>query len=84
MRLRGRELTWRDVEGEIVALDLATSVYFSSSGSGAVLWHLLARGATREQLAEALVGRFGIDPARARGDVDAFLAELDEHGLVER
>jgi len=83
LRLRGGKLEWREIEGEVVALDGATAEYLGVNRSGGALWPLLAEGATREVLVARLVERFDIDPERAGHDVDGFLGTLRERGLLE-
>ena len=83
IKLNSDQLEWRDVEGEIVALDLGAREYVSINRTGAAIWPLLVAGATRDQLAEALVGEFGVDTETAGRDADAFLAQLAERGLVD-
>jgi len=83
LRLRADRVSWREIDDEIVAVNVATSTYVSANASGKVLWHALADGATREELVDALVATFGIDRTQAGGDVDRFLAELAENGLLE-
>jgi hypothetical protein len=80
--LRERDLDWREIDNEIVALDGQGSVYFSVSGSAAIVWRLLAGSTNRDHLITALTERYGIHPDQATGDVDAFLAELSERGLL--
>jgi hypothetical protein len=83
-QLRREDLAWRVVEqGEVVALDLRSSEYFTLNGSATVLWHLLAEGATRRQLADALVEGFEISRERAVQDVDDFLASCARARLLE-
>jgi hypothetical protein len=82
LRVRAQDLAWREINDEIVALDGKDSVYLALQGSGAVLWRLLANSTTRDGLVEALVDRYGIDATRATEDVDAFLASLNERGLL--
>jgi Coenzyme PQQ synthesis protein D (PqqD) len=82
LRLRERDLDYRDINDEIVALDAQGAVYLAVRGSGALLWRLLASAATRETLVETLVETYDIDPATAGDDVDEFLATLSERGLV--
>lgn len=82
LRLSETGIHWREVEGEILALDGDRSEYLGVNRSGAVLWTALAEGATREQLVEALVSAEGIERARGAADVDAFLGQLRERGLV--
>jgi Coenzyme PQQ synthesis protein D (PqqD) len=83
LRLRTAALHWREVEGEIVALETDGSVYLSANGSGAFLWRALADGATREELVTGLLARYDIGPERARADVERFIEELERHRLLE-
>jgi len=80
--LRAEALEWREVGGEVVALDLASSRYLAVNESGAALWPLLAQGSTRPALAAHLQATFGVDAERATADVDAFLADLAARGLL--
>ena len=82
LRLRADDMTWRSVESEIVVLDQRDSTYLAVNRTGSVLWPLLAEGATRPELAAALVERFGIDEARAATDVDAFVEFLAGRDLL--
>jgi hypothetical protein len=82
IKLRHDGVAWKDVDGEIVALDEHAAVYLAANPAGAVVWRSLAQGATRGQLADELVREFGIDPDRANADVDAFLADLGGRGLL--
>src|SRR4051794_21546431 len=82
LRLRGHALEWREVEGEIVALDMDASEYVSANETGALLWNELARGTTRERLIAALTSRFDVDDETAARDADAFVAALRDHGLL--
>jgi hypothetical protein len=83
LHLREESVSWTDVDGEIVALDEAAAVYLAANESGGLLWHALREGATREQLAALLAERYGLDSERAAADVDAFLAALREHRLLQ-
>jgi hypothetical protein len=82
LRLRDDELNWRELDGEIVALDGAGSTYVATNKTGATLWRLLAEGTTRDRLVEQLVDSFGVARERAEADVDAFVAELQAKGLL--
>jgi hypothetical protein len=83
LRLRSRDLSWREIEDEVVAVDMETSTYVSANASGVVLWRALADGATRDELIDRLVEEFDIDRARAGADVDRFVDELSSQGLLE-
>jgi hypothetical protein len=84
IRLRQDDVEWREIEGEIVVLDLRRSTYLAVNRIGALLWPRLAAGATRSALVQRLVDDFGLEPSTAESDVDDFLRELrDQELLVE-
>jgi Coenzyme PQQ synthesis protein D (PqqD) len=83
LKLRGEGLTWREIDDEVVALDVESATYLSANASGRLLWRSLSEGATRQELVSCLVDEFEIDAERAGADVDAFLAELSRRGLLE-
>jgi Coenzyme PQQ synthesis protein D (PqqD) len=83
VRVRSNAVEWREVEGEIVALDLRTQTYLSINGSGAAIWPALVAGAEREALIAGLIEKFSVSEDQAAADLDAFLAQLDEQGLLE-
>jgi hypothetical protein len=83
-QLRTEDLTWREIDTEVVAVDVSTSMYLSANESGAVLWRLLAAGATRAELTAALEERYGLDAERAESDVEAFIQSLEQRGLLRR
>ena len=64
MKLRADRLEGREVDGELVVLDLGASRYLSVNAAGAAMWPLLLEGTDRGALEAALAERFGIDEAR--------------------
>jgi hypothetical protein len=84
LKLRDEGLEWRILDDELVALDQPTSTFFTVNAAGRMLWRALAGGTTHEQLLALLIETFGIERAVAERDLDAFLAALDERGLLGR
>jgi hypothetical protein len=82
LRLRSDELEWKQIDDEVVVLDGRASNYLSAGGSGVMLWKMLEAGTTLEELTAAVVREYAIDGARARADVEKFVAELSEQGLL--
>jgi hypothetical protein len=80
---RQREVIWRVVDGRVVGLDLRTSRYFSLNHSAAELWQELERDLGPAELAELLMGRYGIERSTAEADVAVFVEELRGSGLLE-
>ena len=83
LRLRNADLAWRTVDDEMIAIDVRESNYLTANDSGAILWSALADGTTKDELADRLVETYGIDPDTAAADVESFLRELRERGLLE-
>lgn len=84
VRLRPGAVEWREVDGELIALDLGSSTYFAVNSTAASIWPALVEGATREDLIAQLTAKFGIDDATAARDLDAFLGQIAERGLLEQ
>jgi Coenzyme PQQ synthesis protein D (PqqD) len=76
------QVQWREVEGQIVALDTDAAKYFAVNETGAAIWPLLVEGAALPELVERLVATYGIDRSAAGGDVEAFLNGLEQRGLL--
>jgi hypothetical protein len=82
MQIRTDGVTWQEIDGELVLLDLERSVYLTTNGSGALLTKLLVEDRTLDELADALVAEFDIERAAALHDAQAFVDELSEHQLL--
>jgi hypothetical protein len=74
---------WQVVGGEAVLLDLHGRRLAGLNATGSFLFPLLDGGRTAADLAAAVAARFGVERARAEGDVAAFLADLARRGFVE-
>ena len=83
LSLRGDDLAWRTVDDELIAIDVRDSTYLSANNSGLLMWNALSAGTTREELTASLVAEYGIDAETASQDVEAFLANLKERGLLD-
>lgn len=80
--MRTAGVTWQEIEGELVILDLERSVYLTTNGSGALLTKLLVQERTEGDLADALVDEFSIDRETALRDVRAFVDSLTQKKLL--
>lgn len=83
LQLRNDGIAMSDLGGEIVILDLRTSVYFSMRGTAAFLVAELAKGASAETLVQRLLDVYDTTEQTATTDVESFIAELRGHELLE-
>jgi hypothetical protein len=84
IQIRAGVIEWRDVEGEVVALDLRNKTYLAVNRTGAAIWPALVSGADRGELLVLLLENFSVSQGEAAADLDAFLAELAEQDLLEQ
>jgi hypothetical protein len=77
-----REVAGRIVvvpEGDVLNLNLMISL----NGTGRFLWERLDKGASAQELKEALMEQYDVDEQRASADVQAFIEMLNRHGFLE-
>jgi hypothetical protein len=82
VRLRTDGITWQEIDGELVILDLNRSTYLTTNASGTFLAKHLVEERTRDELVAALEQEFSIERERAESDVDAFVGALGAKQLL--
>jgi hypothetical protein len=78
-----KTLPGRKLAGEQVFVDAQKRRVFMMNGVGGVVWAGIERAASVGEIVDELVARFRVDAPTARGDVDRFVKELVDAGLVE-
>ena len=74
----------RKVGDESVLLDLKTERYLGLDDVSSRFWELLTSGETIQSAYETLLAEFETDPERLRADLNDFVKELVQFGLVEQ
>ena len=87
MKLK-ENLVLREVAGTWVVLPLAEKVLdfngmLSLNETGVILWRLLEKGNTREEMATALTEEYEVGFEQALSDVDEYLKVLERAGCIE-
>ena len=70
------------IDDELVVMNLATGHYFSSTGSGAVVWSCLEQGMDTGAIAALLGQAFDAPSAQVETDLSVFIESLRSNGLV--
>ena len=82
-RLNQPNVVGEEFEGEVVAVNLESGVYFSLVGSGADIWkRLTLGGADLDSLVAILRRTYDCDGVDVRTDVGRFLTELADRNLI--
>jgi hypothetical protein len=82
LELNSADVAAKDIDGEILVMNVANGMYYSLDGVGAVAWRLLASGHSLQQAAEALSSMYGVNFAVALHDVTDLAIHLVDEGLV--
>lgn len=82
MRIKTEGVSWQEIDGELVILDLNRSVYLTTNAAGADLAKLLVQDRTADELADALVAKYEISRDQAAADVQAFVGQLADKKLL--
>lgn len=70
------------IDDEIVVMRLDSGEFFSLAGTAAAIWRLIDGTRDRAALIEALAADYDNDESDIAADVDHFLAQLKEQGLL--
>lgn len=78
----------REIAGETVLLPIGELAarfqgIMSLNETGAFLWKQMQEECTEETLVQAILGEYDTTEACARKDVQAFVKQLQEHGLLQ-
>lgn len=78
------EVTWRDINGEVVALKLVSGEYYSFNEVGRLSWLSIAEGKQVSQIVDHIVENYDTTLEQAQKDLNAFITGLMEHKLLVR
>lgn len=81
--MRRADLSWKEIDDEVIVLDLRSSQYLTTNASGTLVWRHLVDGATFVELVAAVEDHFGVAEEIAARDVATFCSSLDDLGLLE-
>jgi hypothetical protein len=72
----------RELAGEVLILDLRTSLYFGLKGTAARIWQMIEASHDRDSIVSALSREYGAPEDVIAADVDAFITDLLARGLI--
>jgi hypothetical protein len=76
------DVSWRDIAGEVVAVNVKSGDYFSFNEVGRLVWLGLASGATLDDTATRIAEEYDVTPDQALADVRHFMTALADRLLV--
>ena len=82
MKVPDKSLVCREVEGDMVILNVATGVCYTLKKVGGVVWEGLCRQDDIETIVQKICQEYECDPEEARRDVEELVADLEKEGLL--
>jgi hypothetical protein len=79
---RNPATAWRVIAGEAVILSLDTKVLRGLNAVGSRVWELIDGRRSVDEIVDVIAREFATERATAAADVDAFVKELCDRGLV--
>lgn len=80
--VRNGGLLTTEVDGELMAMTVDRGICYALDGIGTRIWGLIAEPRAVDDICEALVREFDVDPAVCREQVVELLQDLRVEGLV--
>lgn len=77
-----KEVAAKIMDGEAIMINLSTGVYHSMGKIGAVIWELIEKKYSLEEIIRTITAQYDISSAQAQADVENLVAELIHENLV--
>jgi hypothetical protein len=77
------DVVFRDLEGELVLLNLKTGVYFGIDPIGTRIWHLMQEHRSLREIRDALLEEYEVTKRQCEDDLLRFVGLLREKDLIE-
>lgn len=72
-----------DLAGEAVILSLQKGAYYGLDAVGARIWDLIQQPRTVNEIRDAIVAQYEVEPDRCESDLLELLQKLAAQGLIE-
>jgi hypothetical protein len=77
------DVLFRELQDELVMLELKQGVYFGLDAIGTRIWHLLHGQRSLGEVLATLVQEYDVAEAQGAEDLLGLVGQLREHGLLE-
>ena len=81
-RVNGPRVISENIDGELILVNMERGTYYSTDGVGAEIWRFIEEGCCISEMCDAILAQYEAGPDEIRDTVFAFIARLEEEGLV--
>lgn len=75
-------IAWRNVNDEIVILNLKSGEYFTLNDVGQVIWTAITDEKNVEEIKMKIIDEYDVSKEKATGDIMQFITGMIEEGLL--
>ena len=79
---RAQEMISTELDRETVLMSIDAGAYYGLAGPAQRIWEVLETSMTFSALIDRLVKEYNVTPEACAADVERFLAEMEEEGLL--
>src|SRR5262245_15069393 len=76
------EVAAKVMDGEAILINLSNGIYYSMDKVGGVVWELVERNYSPEEMVAFIINRYEVESERAQADVERLLKELVDERLI--
>ena len=76
------EVAAKVMDGEAILINLSNGIYYSMDKVGAVVWELVERNFSPEEMVATIMSRFEVETEKVQADVERLLKELGDEKLI--
>src|SRR5688572_18758668 len=76
------EIVSKVIDGEAIIINLSNGLYYSTVGTGAVVWSGIEAGKTPQDIVDRIAAQFDQVRAVIDHEVTAFTSQLESEGLI--
>lgn len=80
--IKAPDVMLQDLEGEAVLLNLANGLYYGLDENSYHMYKTLISSHSVQEAYEALCQEYKVEPAQLKSDLDRFVGQLIEQGLL--
>jgi Coenzyme PQQ synthesis protein D (PqqD) len=76
------EVAAKVMDGEAILINLSNGIYYSMDKVGAVVWELVEKNFSPEEMVAFIINRYDVESEQAQTDVERLLKELVDEKLI--
>jgi hypothetical protein len=82
LQINQNAVLWREVDGLVIVLLIASSNFIELNKIGSAIWKLVAEGNTPDQIIEKMLKSYDVSKEKLTADVNDFIAQMVAKGMV--